>query len=53
LELLRAARADIGQEEDNPHAIGWRDAAYQHIDAAIDQIKHAVRDLRMDHAEGY
>jgi hypothetical protein len=53
LELLRAARADIGQEEDNPRAIGWRDAAYRHIDAAIDQIKRAVRDLHMDHAEGY
>jgi hypothetical protein len=53
LELLRSARADIGREEDNPNAIGWRDAAYRHIDAAIDQIKRAVRDLHMDHAEGY
>jgi hypothetical protein len=53
LELLRAARADIGSEEDNPRSIGWRNAAYQHIDAAIDQIKRAVRDLHMDHAEGY
>jgi hypothetical protein len=53
LELLRAARADIGQEEDNPRAIGWRDAAYRHIDAAIDQIKHAARDLHFDHWEGY
>jgi len=53
LELLRAARTDIGREEDNPRAIGWRDAAYRHIDAAIDQLKRAVRDLHFDHAEGY
>ncbi|MGB7759778.1 MAG: hypothetical protein WBL61_08120 [Bryobacteraceae bacterium] len=53
LELLRAARADIGREEDNPRAIGWRDAAYRHIDAAIEQIRRAVRDLHFDHAEGY
>jgi hypothetical protein len=53
LELLRAARADIGSEEDNPHAIAWRNAAYQHIDAAIEQIKRAVRDLHFDHWEGY
>jgi len=53
MELLQSARADIGREEDNPRAIGWRDAAYRHIDAAIDQIKHAARDLHFDHWEGY
>jgi hypothetical protein len=53
LELLRAARADIGREEDNPRASAWRDAAYGHIDAAIDQLKRAVRDLHFDHWEGY
>jgi hypothetical protein len=53
LELLRAARADIGREEDNPRAIGWRDAAYRHIDGAIDQVRRAVRDLHFDHWEGY
>jgi hypothetical protein len=53
LELLKAARADIGREEDNPGAIGWRDAAYRHIDHALDQIRKAARDLRIDHLEGY
>jgi hypothetical protein len=53
LELLRAARADIGREEDNPNAVGWRDLAYRHIDGAIDQLKRAVRDLHFDHWEGY
>ena len=32
LELLQSARGDISREEDNPRAIAWRDAAYQHID---------------------
>jgi hypothetical protein len=53
LELLKAARADISREEDNPRAIAWRDAAYGHIDAAIEQIHRAIRDLRIDHMEGY
>jgi hypothetical protein len=53
MELLQAARADIGGEEDNPRAIGWRDEAYRHIDAAIGQLRRAVRDLHMDHMEGY
>jgi len=53
LELLRAARADIGGEEDNPRATGWRNAAYQNIDGAIEQLKRAARDLHFDHAEGY
>lgn len=53
MELLQAARSDIGREEDNPRAIGWRDAAYRHIDEAIGQLRRAVRDLHMDHMEGY
>jgi hypothetical protein len=53
LELLKAARADISQEEDNPRALAWRDAAYGHIDAAIDQLHKALRDLRIDRMEGY
>jgi hypothetical protein len=53
MELLQSARADIGREEDDPRAIGWRDAAYRHIDAAIEQLRRAVRDLHMDHMEGY
>ncbi len=53
MELLKAARNDIGREEDNPRATGWRDAAYRHIDAAMDQLRRAARDLHMDHMEGY
>jgi len=53
MELLVRARRDISMEEDNPNAAGWRDLAYRHIDAAIDQLRRAARDLRMDHWEGF
>lgn len=52
-QLLKAARADIGREEDNPHAIGWRDGAYRHIDHALDQLRKAAHDLKIDRLEGY
>lgn len=52
--LLRSARKDISEEEDNPAAIAWRDRAYRHIDAALDQLRHAARDLQIDRLEeGY
>ena len=47
------ARADIARDEDSPRAAAWRDAAYRHIDLAMDQLRHAARDLRMDHLEGF
>jgi hypothetical protein len=50
-QLLRSARKDISEEEDNPNAIGWRDAAYRHIDAALDQLRKAAQDLRIDRLE--
>jgi hypothetical protein len=53
MALLVSARRDIGQEEDNPRAIGWRDAAFRHIDAAMEQLRHAARDLKIDRLEGY
>jgi len=53
MELLRAARENIGREEDNPRAIAWRDAAFGHIDAAIEQLHRALRDLRIDRMGGY
>jgi hypothetical protein len=53
MALLKGARADIAHEEDNPHAAGWRDAAYRHLDAAMDQLRRAARDLRVDHLEGF
>jgi hypothetical protein len=53
MSLLASARRDIGAEEDNPRAIGWRDAAFRHIDAAMEFLRKAARDLRIDHLEGY
>lgn len=53
MELLQRARGDIGREEDNPNAIGWRDAAYQHIDRAIDLVHRAARDLQIDRSLGW
>jgi hypothetical protein len=51
--LLRSARADIGREEDNPDATRWRDAAYHHIDAALEFVKRAARDLHWDRELGF
>lgn len=52
MALLVSARRDIDKEEDNPRAIGWRNAAFQHIDAAMEQLRRAARDLKIDHLEG-
>ena len=51
LELVGAARNDISREEDNPRAIGWRDAAYRHMDRAIDELHRAIRDLHIDRGD--
>lgn len=51
--LLRSARHDIEHEEDNPAAIRWRDAAYRHIDAALEHVHRAARDLQWDHELGF
>ncbi len=53
MALLRSAREDIGREEDNPRARGWRDAAFRHIDAAMDSVRDAARDLRIDRELGF
>ncbi len=53
MALLVGARADIGREEDNPRAAGWRDAAFRHIDAAMGQLRRAAHELHMDHLEGF
>lgn len=53
MELLQKARADISREEDNPSAIGWRDLAYRHIDAAIDFVRRAARDFHIDRELGW
>jgi len=53
VELLREARADLGREEDNGRARGWRDAAYRHIDGALEHIHKAAVDLHWDHEFGW
>jgi hypothetical protein len=53
LELLQKSRSDIGREEDNPNAVGWRDLAYRHIDKAMEFVHRAARDLRIDRELGW
>src|SRR5580658_1959632 len=53
MALLASARRDISQEEDNPRAIAWRNDAFRHIDAAMEEMRKAARDLRIDRLEGY
>src|SRR5579872_55171 len=53
MALLSSAREDLSREEDNPRARGWRAAAYRHIDAAMDFMRRASRDARIDHRMGY
>jgi hypothetical protein len=53
MALLREARDYISREEDNPAARGWRDRAFGHIDRAMEQLRRAARDLRLDRLEGY
>jgi hypothetical protein len=53
VELLRSSRKDLAQEEDNGAARGWRDAAYRHIDAALEHVHRAAVDLRLDHELGF
>jgi hypothetical protein len=53
VELLRSSRADLGREEDNGRAREWRNAAYQHIDAALDHVHRAAVDAHLDHELGF
>lgn len=53
MELLKKSRADIAREEDDPSAVGWRNLAFQHIDAAMDFVRRAARDLRMERDLGW
>jgi hypothetical protein len=53
VELLRSARRDLGTEEDNGRARGWRDAAYRHIDEALEHMHRAAVDLHWDHEFGF
>src|SRR3984957_843109 len=53
VELLREARADLAREEDNGRARGWRDAAYRHIDGALEHVHKPAVDLHWDHELGW
>ncbi len=53
MELLQRARADIAREEDDPSAIGWRDLAFRHIDAAMHFVRRAAHDLQMERDLGW
>jgi hypothetical protein len=53
VDLLRSARADIAQEEDNPRAREWRTRAFAHIDRALDAVHRAAVDARFDHELGF
>lgn len=53
MKLLVRARKEISEEEDNPRARQWRNAAFRHIDAAMEQLRKAARDLKIDRIEGF
>jgi hypothetical protein len=53
VDLLRSSRRDLSREEDNGRARGWRDAACQHIDAALEHVHRAAVDLRIDRDLGF
>jgi hypothetical protein len=52
VDLARSARADIEQEEDNPAAREWRNAAFKHIDEALSAVRRAAVDAKLDREIG-
>jgi len=46
LDLLRKARADIDQEEENGSIRGLRTRAAEHIEGAIRFVENAIRAVR-------
>jgi hypothetical protein len=53
VELLRSARADLAREEDSGRAREWRNAAYGHIDGALEHMHQAAKALRWDRELGF
>ena len=53
VELLRSSRRDLGSKEDSGRARGWRDAAYRHIDEALEHMHKAAVDLHWDREFGF
>jgi hypothetical protein len=48
-DLLRTARTGTYREEDNPSAVGLRDRALGHIDAALHATERAIHDVEVGH----
>lgn len=46
-DLLRKVRSDTYREEDNPSAVGLRDRALAHIDAALHATERAIHDAEV------
>jgi hypothetical protein len=46
-DLLRTARTDTYREEDNPSAVGLRDRAIGHVDAALHATERAIHDVEV------
>lgn len=53
MALLQRAHSDVTQPEDDQRAMEARTQAIHYIDAAMDQLKRASHDLKMDHMQGY
>ncbi len=54
LELLHGARHDlVVNGESDPAAIGWRNGAFRHIDAAMFDTRRALHNLFADEYFGY
>jgi hypothetical protein len=52
IELLHAARNEIGQEQDQANASQWRSTVVKHIDAALAAVHHAAIDAHLDREIG-
>ena len=46
-DLLRKVHADTYREEDNPNAVGLRDRAIGHVDAALHATEQAIHDVEV------
>ena len=53
MALLQSAREDIDREEDNPDARHWRNAAFRHIDAAMESVRRAAEDRARERRREY
>ena len=52
VDLLHSARTDIQMEEDNPSAQAWHNVAVKHIDEALNAVRRAAVDAKLDREIG-